>query len=218
MPNTIKIVLADDQSLFREALKTLLLCQDDFLISGEAANGEEAVKLALQTNPDVILMDLQMPVLDGVTAIGRIKKILPTVNIIALTTFDDDDLIIEAFRGGAIGYLLKDVASERLFEAIRSAAKGEYFLSPAITAKLVSEVARIDRPSGKSKNELPNPLSRREVEILNCVAEGLSNKEIGEKLFISEGTVKNHLSNILAKVEARDRGHAVLKAKEQGWL
>lgn len=218
MQKIIKIILADDQSLFREALKTLLLCQEDFQIIGEAANGEEAVKLAFQTIPDVILMDLQMPVLDGVSAIGQIKKAQPSINIIALTTFDDDDLIIDAFRGGAIGYLLKDVASERLFEAIRSAAKGEYFLSPAITAKLVSEVARLDRPSAKSKNEIPNPLSRREIEILNLVAEGLSNKEIGEKLFISEGTVKNHLSNILAKVEARDRGHAVLKAKDQGWL
>ncbi len=141
------------------------------------------------------------------------------VKVIVLTTFDDDENIFEGLRAGAVGYLLKDVSSEKLVEAIRAAYAGEYFLLPSITAKVVSEFSKISKPFRKSENELlPEPLSRREIEILRIVATGAGNREIGEMLFISEGTVKNHLSNILNKLDVRDRMQAVLKAKELGLI
>jgi DNA-binding NarL/FixJ family response regulator len=134
-----------------------------------------------------------------------------------LTTFDDDENVFEGLRAGAVGYLLKDVSSEKLTEAIRAASRGEYFLVPSITAKVVSEFSRISRPTPKNKETfLPDPLSPREVEIIRLVATGASNKEIAEKLVISEGTVKNHLSSILSKLSVRDRMQAVIKAKELG--
>ncbi len=217
MIKKIRVLLVDDQALFREALRTLLSYQEDLEVVAEASNGEEAVRYSIQERPDVILMDLQMPVLSGVDATQRIRAQRQDVQIIALTTFDDDELIIDAFRAGAIGYLLKDVPSEKLFDAVRSAARGEYFLSPSIMAKLVTEVTRAERLITR-KPGIDNPLSRREREILMHVAEGLSNREIAEKLVISEGTVKNHLSNILAKLESRDRGHAVIRAREAGFI
>jgi DNA-binding NarL/FixJ family response regulator len=213
----IKILIVDDQSLFREALKTLLSASADFEIVGDASNGEEALRMVLQHSPDVILMDLRMPVMDGVEATRRIVQMNKSNKVIVLTTFDDDENVFEGLRAGAVGYLLKDVSSEKLSEAIRAAAQGEYFLVPSITAKVVSEFSRISRPTPKkSEIFLPDPLSPREVEIIRLVATGASNKEIAEKLVISEGTVKNHLSSILSKLSVRDRMQAVLKAKELG--
>lgn len=217
MIKKIRVMLVDDQALFREALRTLLSYQDDFEVVAEAANGEEAVRYSIQELPDVILMDLQMPIMSGVDATQRIRNLRQDVQIIALTTFDDDELIIDAFKAGAIGYLLKDVPSEKLFEAIRSASRGEYSIAPPIMAKLVSEVTKTERVIQR-KPGIDNPLSRREREVLLFVAEGLSNKEIADKLVISEGTVKNHLSNILAKLEVRDRGQAVIRAKDSGFI
>jgi DNA-binding NarL/FixJ family response regulator len=216
---TIKILICDDQSLFREALRTLLTAYSDLTVVGEASNGEEAIRLATSKSPDVVLMDLRMPVMDGVEATRRINQSAKDVKVIVLTTFDDDETVFEGLRAGAVGYLLKDVSSDKLVEAIRSANKGEYFLLPSITAKVVSEFSRISKPMvRKQESDLIDPLSPREIEILRIVASGASNKEIANMLFISEGTVKNHLSSILSKLGVRDRMQAILKAKELGLI
>ena len=213
----IKILIADDQSLFREALRTLLNAYPGLDIIGDASNGEEALRLAFTLSPDVVLMDLRMPIMDGVEATRKIVKLGKSIKVIVLTTFDDDETVFEGLRAGAVGYLLKDVSAAKLIEAIRAAYKGEYFLLPSITAKVVSEFSRISRPvSTDPKKTLADPLSNREVEILRYVATGASNKEIADILVISEGTVKNHLSSILSKLGVRDRMQAVLKAKDYG--
>lgn len=217
MINPIHILLVDDQALFREGLRTLLSVQPDFKVVGEASNGAEALRLAVQTMPTVILMDVRMPVMDGVTATARIKSVLPDARVIVLTTFDDDEAIFDGLKAGAVGYLLKDVSSDKLNEAIRAAARGDYFLLPSITAKVVAEFSRLAK-AAVPVNEISNPLSAREIEIMGLVAEGLSNREIGERLVISEGTVKNHLTNILSKLGARDRMQATIKARELGIL
>ncbi|WP_322506493.1 response regulator transcription factor [Anaerolinea sp.] len=215
---SIRVLIVDDQSLFREGLKTLLTAQKDFEVVGEASNGEEALRLIANNHPHVVLMDLRMPVLDGVRATGRIRELFPEVRVIILTTFDDDDLVFDGLRAGAIGYLLKDVSSDNLFEAVRAAYRGEYFLQPSITAKVIAEFARSPRPSSAKMAELTEPLSPREIEVLFLVAEGKSNREIAEQLVISEGTVKNHLSSILSKLGAKDRLQAVIRAREAGIL
>lgn len=214
--NPIKILIVDDQALFREGLHTLLSVQSDVEVVAEASNGEEALRLAAQYRPNVILMDLRMPVMDGVTATRRLRELYPECKVIVLTTFDDDEDIFEGMRAGAVGYLLKDVSSEKLFEAIHATSRGEYFLLPSITAKVMAEFSRLSRPAPKSDFELVDPLSAREIEILRLVSTGLSNKEIAEKLVIAEGTVKNHLTNILAKLSAKDRMQAVIKARDLG--
>lgn len=213
----IRILIVDDQSLFREALRTLLSAYPDLEVVGDASNGEEAIRLAVKLNPDVILMDLRMPVVDGVEATKRITQQSKKIKVIVLTTFDDDENVFEGLRAGAVGYLLKDVSSEKLTEAIRAANRGEYFLLPSIVAKVVTEFSKISHPAPKSFDTfLSDPLSPREIEILRLVATGASNREIADKLVISEGTVKNHLSNILGKLGVHDRMQAVLKAKELG--
>lgn len=214
----IKILIVDDQALFREGLRTLLSTQVDFELVGEASNGEEALRLAVHTHPDVILMDLRMPVLDGVSATRRLQSQLPECKVIVLTTFDDDETVFEGLRAGAVGYLLKDVSSEKLYEAIRAAARGEYFLQPSITAKVMTEFARISRPAPTLTEPLPEQLTLREMEILRMVATGASNKEIADTLVIAEGTVKNHLTSILGKLNVKDRMNAVLKAREIGLI
>ncbi|MGD0003157.1 MAG: response regulator transcription factor [Anaerolineaceae bacterium] len=216
MNNTIRILIVDDQALFREALHTLLSVQTDFEVVGEAANGEEAIRLAILLKPTVILMDMRMPVLDGVKATYRLHSVAPECRVLILTTFDDDEYVFEGLRAGAVGYLMKDVSAEKLYDAIRSTAQGEYFLLPSITAKVVAEFSRLSRPTPSSAEELVDPLSPREIDILQRVATGISNKEIAETLVISEGTVKNHLSNILRKMGVKDRMQAVIKAKELG--
>ncbi|HML39967.1 MAG TPA: response regulator transcription factor [Bellilinea sp.] len=218
MNQKIRILLVDDQVLFREGLRTLLEVQDDFDVIGEASNGEEALRMAATLSPNVVLMDLRMPILDGVNATRRLHENLPTIKVIVLTTFDDDEDVFEGLRAGAVGYLLKDVSSEKLNEAIRSASRGEYFLPPAITAKVMAEFSRMPRISHSAMDNLPVALSTRELEVLRMVSTGASNKEIAEKLVIAEGTVKNHLTSILGKLEARDRMQAVLKARELGLI
>jgi DNA-binding NarL/FixJ family response regulator len=218
MSDPIKILIVDDQVLFREALSTLLSIHADFVVVGEAGNGEDAVQLAQNMHPDIILMDLRMPVMNGVNATRKIKEFNPDIKVIVLTTFDDDDDVINALRAGAVGYLMKDVSSEKLFEAIFSAYRGEYFLLPSITAKVVNELSRISpinqHPVSTMAENLIEPLSARELEILYLVSQGMNNKEIASELVIAEGTVKNHLSNILGKLGARDRIQAVLIARE----
>jgi DNA-binding NarL/FixJ family response regulator len=167
----------------------------------------------------VILMDLRMPILDGVAATRRLKELAHPARVIVLTTFDDDETIFDGLRAGAVGYLLKDVSSEKLIEAIRAAARGESFLQPSIAAKVLAEFNRLeDRAPVKPLADLVEPLSDRELEILQQVAAGDSNKEIAARLFITEGTVKNHVTNILGKLGVRDRTQAALRAREMGLI
>ena len=161
-------------------------------------------------------MDLQMPVVDGVTATRRLRAEQPECRVIALTTFDDDEYVFECLRAGAVGYLLKDAPSENLFAAIRAAARGESFLQPSVTRRVIAEFTRLSDPPKKNASELVEPLSEREREILRFISQGASNREIADKLFITEGTVKNHVSNILSKLDVRDRTQAALKARELG--
>ncbi len=217
MNGVIKILIADDQSLFREGLRTLLTVQPEFEVVGEANNGEEVLRSVAELSPDVVLMDLRMPGMDGVSATRSLHQNYPEIKVIVLTTFDDDEDVFEGLRAGAVGYLLKDVSSSKLFEAIRAAAKGEYFLLPSITAKIVSELKRVSLPAA-GRVELVEPLSSREMEILRLVSQSMSNKQIANTLVITEGTVKNHLSSILAKLSAKDRMQAVTIARRYGLL
>jgi DNA-binding NarL/FixJ family response regulator len=210
----IRVLLVDDQSLFREGLRTLLSVQADLEVVAEAGNGEEALRQAAKALPDVVLMDLQMPVLDGVAATRRLRAEMPECRVIVLTTFDNDEYVFEGLRAGAVGYLLKDAPSEKLVEAIRAAARGESFLQPSVAAKVIAEFARMSEQAPARPQPLVEPLSDRELEILRLVATGASNKEIASLLFIAEGTVKNHITNILGKLEVRDRTQAALKARE----
>jgi len=218
MKNKIRILIVDDQALFREGLKTLLSVQSDFEIVGEVENGQEALRMVLQHKPHVVLMDLRMPVMDGVTATRRLKENHPDSRVLVLTTFDDDEDIFEGLRAGAVGYLLKDVSSEKLFEAVRAAASGDYFLQPSITAKVVAEFSRLSSIKSHEPDALVDPLSSRELEVLKLVSTGASNKEIAQALVIAEGTVKNHLTNIFSKMGVRERMQAVLKARELGLI
>ncbi|MGB5061570.1 MAG: response regulator transcription factor, partial [Candidatus Promineifilaceae bacterium] len=181
-----------------------------------------ALDAAARLKPDVVLMDLRMPVLDGVAATRRLLEKMPQVKIIVLTTFDDDDHVFDGLRAGAVGYLLKDVPSEKLVEAIRAAAAGQSFLQPSVAAKVVAEFTRLTAVAQETavspQNTLIEPLSEREQEILALVATGASNKEIAGELFIAEGTVKNHVTNILGKLGVRDRTQAALKAREIGLI
>jgi len=215
---SIRILLVDDQPLFREGLHTLLSIQPDFEVVGEAGDGAEALRLALSLRPSVVLMDLQMPVLDGVAATRRLREEQPECRVIVLTTFDDDELVFDGLRAGAIGYLLKDAPSEKLSDAIRCAARGESFLQPSVAAKVVAEFARLTRKPGAHTPSLIEPLSEREREVLRLIVSGASNREIADKLCLAEGTVKNRITNILAKLAVRDRTQAALKAIELGLL
>jgi DNA-binding NarL/FixJ family response regulator len=215
----IRVLLVDDQALFREGLETLLSVHDDIQVVGQASNGQEAVEVAAKVQPDVVLMDVRMPVLDGVRATRLLKQALPKCRVIVLTTFDDDEYVFDALRTGAVGYLLKDVASARLVEAIRATARGESILEPSVAAKVIAEFTRVSSmvPSAQME-QLVEPLSERELEILAWIARGHSNKEIASQLFIAEGTVKNHVTHILGKLGVRDRTQAALKARELGLL
>jgi DNA-binding NarL/FixJ family response regulator len=216
----IRILLVDDQAMFREGLKILLSLQKDFEIAGEAADGAEVVALAKTVRPDVILMDLRMPGLGGVEATRRITAECPDVRVIVLTTFEEDEEVFAALRAGAAGYLLKASPSGKLCEAIRITARGESFLEPSVTAKLVAEFTRLAAHGTVKPQalELIEALSAREQDVLKCLAEGLSNKEIAARLNLAEGTVKNHMSQVLGKLGALDRTQAALRARELGLI
>jgi DNA-binding NarL/FixJ family response regulator len=210
--STIRVLIADDQILFREGLHTLLSVQPELTVVGEAANGAEAARMAVEQRADVVLMDVQMPVLDGVAATRCLHAEHPDIHIIMLTTFDDDEYVFEGLRAGAIGYLLKDTPTRKLVEAIQAAARAETFLGPSVAAKVVAEIAR-QAPKAPPER-LVEPLTAREVGILRLLAAGRSNREIADELVITEGTVKNHITNIFGKLGVRDRTQAVLKAQE----
>jgi DNA-binding NarL/FixJ family response regulator len=210
--NTIRVLLADDQALFREALHTLLSVQPGIEVVGEANDGAQALHLAAELRPDVVLMDVEMPVLDGVAATRRLHAEQPACRVIMLTTFDDDEYVFEGLRAGAVGYLLKDAPAKQLVEAIQVAASGQTFLQPSVAAKVVAELTR--QTAQPPSQPLVEPLTAREIEILRLLAAGYNNREIADELVITEGTVKNHITNILGKLGVRDRTQAVLKARD----
>ncbi len=212
-------MLVDDQSLFREALRTLLALQEDFDIVAEAENGERALELAKKLKPDVVLMDLRMPVMGGVEATRRMAQASPASRVVVLTTFDEDEEIFEAMRAGALGYLLKACSAEKLCESIRAAAKGTSVLEPSVAAKMMAELNRLSAREGRRPAQpLADPLSERELAVLRLLADGCSNKEIGSRLNITEGTVKNHMTNVIGKLGVLDRTQAALRAREMGLI
>ena len=214
----VRVLLVDDQALFREALATLLAVHDGVEVVGEAGDGDEALRKAAELAPDVVLMDLRMPLLDGIGATRRLRVEQPGVRVIALTTFDDDEDVFSALRAGAVGYLLKDVSSARLVEAVHAAARGESVLQPSVAAKVVARFAQLPDAPQERPQPLVVPLSDRELGVLRLLADGLSNREIAAELFLAEGTVKNHVTNVLSKLGARDRTQAALRARALGLL
>jgi DNA-binding NarL/FixJ family response regulator len=213
----IRLVIADDQSLFREGLRTLLSTRPEVDVVGEAANGADAVALVERLEPDVVLMDLRMPVMDGIQATAKLRERWPSIPVLVLTTFDDDASLFGALRAGAAGYLLKDVSSDTLMSAIGAATRGEAYLQSAVTGRVVAAFARLMESGGGARAEaLVIPLSAREREIVALLGHGASNKEIADRLCLAEGTVKNHVTNILTKLDVRDRTQAAIRARQLG--
>jgi DNA-binding NarL/FixJ family response regulator len=214
--SAVRVLLVDDQSLFRSGLRTLLSTQPEIEVVGEASNGQEALVVAAQTRPDVVLMDLKMAVLDGVSATRRLRVQLPQCRVVALTTFEDDELVFEVLRAGAVGYLLKDTPVARLVEALLAAARGESVLQPSVASKVLAELSRLSSQPAAAPDGVLSRLSERERAVLQLVARGASNKEIAAALYLAEGTVKNHITSILTKLEVTDRTQAALRARELG--
>lgn len=201
----IRVLLVDDQSLIRQGLRALLELDAQLEVVGEAENGQAAINLVEQLQPDVILMDIRMPIMDGVAATREICKKFPQIKVLVLTTFDDDEYVTAAMNHGATGYLLKDTPSEELAIAIRAVHKGYTQLAPGIVKKLLT-------PTPIQSPPALNELTKREMEVLRLIASGANNREIAQKLFISEGTVKNHVTNILNRLNLRDRTQAAIFA------
>jgi DNA-binding NarL/FixJ family response regulator len=215
----VRVLVVDDQTLFREALTTLLLTRSEVDVVGAAPDGAQALELVPVLRPDVVLMDLRMPVLDGVATTQRLRVEHPEVRVLVLTTFDGDDEVFPALRAGAVGYLLKDATAPRLLEAVLAAARGESVLQPSVAAKVLSRISELPNlPSEPRRQPLVDPLTDRELEVLRALADGLSNREAAERLYLSEGTVKNHVTSVLAKLGVRDRTQAALRARELGLL
>ncbi|MBO0869647.1 MAG: response regulator transcription factor [Micromonosporaceae bacterium] len=205
---TIRLLVVDDHPVVRDGLRGMFAGDPDFDVVGEAADGAEALALARARRPDVVLMDLRMPTMDGVTAIGRLRAAGVPARVLVLTTYDTDSDVLPAIEAGATGYLLKDAPREELFRAVRAAARGEAVLSPSVATRLLGQV----------RSPAREPLSQREVEVLGLVARGHSNREAAARLFISEATVKTHLLHVYAKLGVKDRAAAVATAFERGLL
>jgi len=213
MNEPITILIVDDHKLVRQGVRDFLETQSDLMVVGEASNGDDAVRLATQFVPDVILMDLVMPGgVDGVEATRKVKNISPRTQVVVLTSYHEDEHIFPAFRAGALSYILKDISATELAEAVRKAAKGEALINPRVAARLVQEVRG-------NRDVAPNPftdLTDREMEVLLLIADGLSNTNIAEQLVISEKTVKGHVSNVLGKLHLVDRTQAAVYAWREG--
>jgi DNA-binding NarL/FixJ family response regulator len=213
----IRALVADDQQAVRAGFAALLETQDDITVVGTAADGREAVQRNQEHRPDVVLMDIRMPVLDGIAATREICAAAGDTGprVLVLTTFDLDEYVYDALQAGASGFLLKDVPPETLFEAVRVVAAGDALLAPGVTRRLIAEFARL-RPPQRARSEDLDALTRRELEILGLVAAGLSNQEIAHRLVLSNETVKTHVSHVLRKLGLRDRAQAVVAAYESG--
>lgn len=212
----IRVVVVDDQALVRHGIRNLLeLVGID--VVGEADDGRRALEIIAEARPDVVLLDLRMPAYDGLWALARLREEGTDVPVLVLTTFDDDELVLDALRSGARGYLLKDVTLEQLDAAVRTLADGGTLVSPSITDRLLRAIRSGPSPVGPDAPAV-QPLTERELEVLRLMAEGYSNREIAGALFLAEGTVKNHVSTILLKLSARDRTNAVLRALHEGLL
>ena len=210
---SIQVLIADDHELFRDGLRTLLLAASDMRLVGEAETGEEAIALAAQWQPDVVLMDIQMPGINGMDATRQIVNTSPHIAVLMVTMFDDDHSVFTAMRAGARGYVLKGAKHEDMLRAIRAVSNGEAIFSPTVAARMMSFFA------GMQPSKLPQvfpELSEREREILHLIADGYKNPEIAEQLVLSPKTVRNHVSNILSKLQVADRAQAILKAREAG--
>jgi DNA-binding NarL/FixJ family response regulator len=212
---TIRVVVADDQGMVRSGFTTLLNAQPDIEVIGEAVNGQEAIVRAAELRPDVILMDVRMPVLDGLQATQRISALDVRPRILILTTFDLDDYVYEALRAGASGFLLKDASAGELADAVRVVAAGDGLLAPSVTRRLIAEFARLGARRSPDRKNLKD-LTDRETEVLALVARGLANAEIAAQLFVAEQTIKTHVSRVLTKLGLRDRAQAVVFAYETG--
>ena len=210
---TIRVLVADDQSMVRAGFRMLLSGEDDIEVVAEASNGIEAVEKAARFSPTVVLMDIRMPELDGLEATRRILAADPDARVLVLTTFDLDEYVYEALRAGASGFVLKDDPPEQLLEAVRTVASGEALLSPAITKRVIQKFAGMQRPAAPKELE---ELSERERDVFRLMTNGLSNAEIGKELYISETTVKTHVTHILQKLNLRDRVQAVVLAYQTG--
>ncbi|MEO0969259.1 MAG: response regulator transcription factor [Cyanobacteria bacterium J06639_18] len=202
----IRVLLVDDQSIIREGLCSLLQAKQDIEVVGEAENGKLAIEQALVLQPDVVLMDVRMPIMDGVAAIRNLQQKAPNIKVLVLTTFDDDDYITQAMKFGAKGYLLKDTPSEELAQAIRAVNKGYTQMGPGLFEKVITATPSVEIPPEFEQ------LTPREKEVLQLIAKGLNNREIAGKLFISERTVKNHVNSILSRLNLRDRTQAAIFA------
>jgi DNA-binding NarL/FixJ family response regulator len=231
----VRVLVVDDQRLMRDGIASLLEMQEAIEVVDTASNGQEALEKAVALRPDVILMDVRMPVMDGVVATGQVRREVPSCRILMLTTFDDDDYVIAALQAGASGYLLKDLPAPDLARAVQAVYKGIYQLDPAVASKVIASLSRLQTIDSAKQSEAvssasstmshagtPSPraddLTGREVEVLRLIAKGATNREIAEQLVISEGTVKNHISNILSRLGLRDRTQAAIYARENGWL
>jgi DNA-binding NarL/FixJ family response regulator len=211
---TIRLAIVDDQGMVRAGFRSLLEGEDDFEVVGEAGNGEEAVAMVAELVPDVTLMDIRMPVLDGIAATRRIVESGVQTKVLVLSTFDLDEYVFEALRAGASGFLLKDAPAEELAAAVRVVAAGESLLAPGVTRRVIDAFVRRPAPPSTPRESRLELLTPREVEVLGLLARGFSNLDIAGKLFVSEGTTKTHVSNVLTKLGLRDRVQAVIFAYE----
>jgi two-component system response regulator DegU len=226
----ISIVLVDDHQLFREGVKRILEMEEDFKVVGEGADGDEATRLAEIHKPDIVLMDINMPNVNGVSAAEQVISVSPNTRVIILSIHDDEGYVYRTLRSGASGYLLKEMGTSDLVEAVRVVASGGAYIHPKVTGKLIEEFRRLSEQEGAAERTLSSDdsqaidprviesLTRREREVLQLMAEGKSNRAIGEFLFISEKTVKNHVSSILQKLNVQDRTQAVVISIKNGWV
>lgn len=209
----IKIVIADDQLFTREGLRTILDLEDDMEVVGAARNGEEACEMVMAFQPDLVLLDVQMPVMDGITALKRIKQIRPELFILILTTFIETDYIVEGMANGASGYMLKDMDADKMIASIRDTIAGQYILPAPVAAKLAAKMNRWTEENEHWQKSIPERirLTEREAELAQLIIRGLNNREIADVLHIAEGTARNYISNLYSKLEVVDRAQAILR-------
>ena len=230
--SNIRILIVDDQDIIRHGLTLIIERQPDMAVIGQAADGEEAMRRARESKPNIVLMDIQMPKMNGIRATRTITKELPNTRVIILTTYDVNGYVFDGIRAGARGYLLKDTSAEKLQEVIRSVHRGESQIDPAIAGKVMDEFRRLSAGTGSESSAAPQPkgaatpatdeiieqLTEREMDVLRLIAEGLNNKDIAARLYLSEGTVRNYVSTIMDKMHANDRTQVVIKASRRKWV